>query len=380
MHVTHHTIQRLFRIRSELQEVYWNLLIQTFAKSLIAIFIPIYLLTIGFTLQSVLIFALLFYSTLGVFSLFSAYLSVRWGFKHQIVYCIPLFTIFYMTLVCMQFIPNSFLLLAITGIIGGISSAMYWVPLNSEFVKNTKKIHEGEEVAMVVAIPKLATILAPTAAAVILTLFGFFPLFVLVILIFLLSLIPLFATSDYKPKFTLTQEKRLLVMNKRLAPHLFLRGILYVSEFFLWPIFIFLTLHDFLDVGMAASAAAVGIAFFTYITGKLTDKGHRETVKKIGGVAYCVVWILRMFASTQMEILLLSFMGGMVASLIEVTVFSSFCDRARGKKVLNWVVSREVLLAVGRILMIILLLLVLGLDIRASFAIASVASILFLFI
>jgi len=380
MHIEHSRIQRLFKIKSELQEVYWNLVIQNFAKSLIGIFIPIYLLTLGLELYNVIAFMLFYYPTVGVFSFVSGSLTARLGYKHQILYQVPVFVLFYGLLLSMQFISFSMPLIYLTGIIGGISTCLYWVPMNSEFAKNTKKIHEGEEIATAIALPKLASIAAPTAAALILTAMGFNILFAIVIFLQLLAVIPLFATGDYRSRFKFSQERRMFLMKKQLSFRVFLSGILLLMEGIIWPLFIFITLQNLLDVGIAASVAGIGMVFFTLIIGKMSDRGKRNKLTRIGGLGYGMIWLLRIFPSTSMEIFLLSLLGGMFAAVIEITSFSRFCDIARGRRLLGWVVFREVWLSIGRVLTVLLILFVFGMDLRIGFVLAAAASFLFMFL
>lgn len=278
----------------------------------------------------------------------------------------------------MQFLPFSTAGVYLTGIVGGVASSFYWIPLNTEFAKNTKKIHEGEEIAEATAFKRLATIFTPTIAALILITVGFTPLFGIVILIAFLSVLPLFATNDYKGKFTFSQEKSLFFQKKRLSLHLLLRGPLIFSEAFLWPLFIFVTLGSILDVGIAVSIGGFGIAFFIFLIGRLSDKVNKRNLMKLGGIAYGLVWFSRIFASTPLEIFLLSLLGGMFAAIIEITVFSSFCDVARGRKVMDWVIVREVWLGIGRVSFILLLLLATGMEFTTGFAILGIASFLFL--
>ena len=62
MHIHMHNI---FRLKSELGEIYLNQVIQTFALALIGVFIPIYLLKLGFSLPVVLGFLAVYFLALG---------------------------------------------------------------------------------------------------------------------------------------------------------------------------------------------------------------------------------------------------------------------------------------------------------------------------
>jgi len=380
MDVTHHAIQRIFKIKSELQEVYWNLVIQNFAKSLIGIFVPIYLITLGFSLQQSITFGLFYFLSLALLSPLAGKLSARLGYKHQILYHLPMAVVFYGILITMQFISIPLFVLYITAIIGGTKSALYWIPLNSEFAKSTKKVHESEEIAEAVAFPKIVSIAAPTIAAVVITALGFSILFAVVIFLLLFSVIPLFATRDTKPHFTFSQEKRLLFRNRTISIRMTMRGVLFFMEGFLWPLYIYMTLGNLVDVGIATSIAGIGIAFFTIIIGKMSDRGNRRSIRKIGSVAYAAVWVSRLFAASPLEFYLLSFLGGMFNVINEVSVFSAFCDVARGKRVLGWVVNRELWIGVGRVGAILIILAAVGGEFHAGFIIAALASLVFLVI
>lgn len=372
MHVQHQTIQRIFKIRSELQEVYWNLMLQTFAQSLIGIFIPIYLLTLGFTLPHALTFALIYYVALPAFAPAAAWLASRVGYKHLILYRIPLFTVFYLLLILLQFAP-SFGLLAVAALVGGASVALYWIPLNTEFARNIRKIHAGEDVAVSLALNKAVSIAAPTAAALLLVLFGFTTVFILVIVIMLVAIVPLFATNDYRGRFAFSRERRLFRARPRLNGMLVVSGIFMFGEIFLWPLFIFLSLGNIIDVGLAESISGIGVVLFTILVGKMTDHGRRGSIMRVGGVLYALVWVFRIFARTPLEFFALSLVGGMFAAMMEISFFSTFAEIARGRKVLDWIVVREGWLGMGRVGLILVMLLLPGLEISIAFIAAALA-------
>ena len=378
MHITHQTIQRLFNIKNSLYEVYWNLVIQTFASSLIGIFIPIYLLTIGLDIHGVLVFCFFYYGTMWIASPFSGALTAKVGYKHQILYHLPIVVFFYSLLLMMQIFPLQLPLLYLTAVLGGLSSTFYWVPLNAEFVKNTRVIHQGEDVATIIALPKLITIAAPTAAGILLTFLGFDVLFIVVLLLMFFSVVPLFATHDYRSRFSLSRETNILNLDKKLSLQILLSGLLLFMEFFIWPLFLYIKDFTFLEIGFSASLASLGVVFFTLAIGRLTDRKHTFGLLKIGGLAYGCIWITRLFSSTDMEFFLLSLLGGMFISVIEVAVFSSFCNAARGKRILNWIVMREVWLSIGRLMMVIILLVASWSEFSTAFVIAAIAGFLFL--
>ncbi len=96
----HHHVHAhgLHLIKSELQEVYLNLIIQSFALSLIAIFVPIYLIKLGYSLNQALVFVMVELGMLSFFTPFAVSLAKRFGFKHVILYRAPLIVLYFIAL------------------------------------------------------------------------------------------------------------------------------------------------------------------------------------------------------------------------------------------------------------------------------------------
>ncbi|MCK5043262.1 MAG: hypothetical protein KAR51_04500, partial [Candidatus Aenigmarchaeota archaeon] len=137
MHLHHH-MHKIHILKDELSEVYMNLAIQSFALSLISIFIPIYILSVGFTFDYMILFFMVFYGFIGLTSPVSAALANKFGFKHIILFRTPILITFLLGLYNIDGLAFSPLFLAA---FGGIGSSLYWVSINSIFAKNSTKLH-----------------------------------------------------------------------------------------------------------------------------------------------------------------------------------------------------------------------------------------------
>ncbi len=369
-----HRIHRIFKIRNELGEVYLNQVILTFAASLIGIFIPVFLVLQGFGLGTTMLFFALYWLSLLAFAPVSAFISSRIGFKHTILSSMPLMIMFFAMLMALQLYHE---ILFATAVVWGIAQAMYWVPLNSEFVKNTDKIHEGDEIGHLLALPKIATIIAPSAGAVILQNMGFNSVFIIVIALLFVSVVPLFLTADYKSRFSLNLKNTMFSMRPGFSFIFFIEGALLMSEFIFWSLFIYFRFSNLLPVGIATSVSGFGIAIFTLLVGRLSDRFNRKKIFRTGILFYAAVWFLRYFASSAMEVYMLSFLGGMMGAVMMITVFSNFCDYARRKNILAYISYREIWLGLGRIAPILFLLFA-GMEIRMMFPVAGILVLLLL--
>lgn len=373
----HITLHRLFRIKSELQEIYMNQILQHFAVSLIGIFIPIFIYTMGFDLMSVLLFMVFFYIGLGFLSPISGRMASKMGLKHAILYSSPLIVLYFMFMVLFEHFSSSHPLLYMIGLLGGLAFSLYWISLNSEFVKNSHKLQSGRETARLIAYPRLAAIAAPVIGAFLITGWGYDVLFFFVMIIMGLSVAPLFATNDYKSYFRfMFRDTRIRMKNKYMVAF-FSRGLTFMAEGVMWPLFIFLTFDNLMAVGIAAAFSGIGVAIFTIFVGRISDRMDKRKLVKLGGLGYAFVWLSRIFITTELEVFIMSLIGSMLLAMIAVSLFASFSDDEKEGNVVSRVVSREIWLNIGRIAGLFLFMLVIG-NFQFAFTVTALVSLLFL--
>ncbi|MBI4019881.1 MAG: MFS transporter [Candidatus Aenigmarchaeota archaeon] len=375
-------IHRLFNIKRELKEVYFNLTIDTFALSLVSVFIPIYVFNIALDLNLALLFIAVTWLAIGLFSPIAASIASIIGVKHTILLRLPVQVVFLALLLTIPETLGYFagyeqvFILAIA-FIGGVADSLYWTSLNGEFVKNMDKIHQTEEIGALFAAARVGSVVAPALGGIVLTFLGFNILFTIVIILILSSIIPLLRTGDYKGGFRLKMDIIGLKSNRRLAFALFLQGMTNAAEAVMWPLYIFFLFDEFVVVGLASTASGIGIAILTVAVGRFAARFDRRKMIRIGGVAYACLWLLRPFGGTLLEIVLLSFTGGLLLVLINIPLFSIFADFA-SENIMGRVVFRELWLNTGRVLLLLALLFVPTMRFEAAFVAAGIAALLFL--
>lgn len=379
-HNFHHLL-RIHRIRKELKEVYANQLIDGFAINLLRVFVPIYLIILGFSLQSSLFFMVTFSLTGIAMCLPTAFLSSRVGLKHAILYRAPVLVFFTYLLYSIPSAGSGNALMLLTAMVWGISHSLYWIPFHAKFIKNSDKLHEGEEVGILMALSMTAATFAPAIGGLLLTYFSFHLVFVLFALLVVVSIVPLFLTSDYKKVFRLNMSRWNWKLSRAYHVGFFSNGLLYSSEFVLWPIYTFVVFGDTVTVGVSTTLILVGLSMFTFITGKMSDRIKKDRILKVGAVAYSILWVSRIFAQTRLEFFLLSFLGGMFYTLIKIPFFTQFCNfaKSRGRMVLDDSSIRQIWVYAG-MTAIYLPVVVLPIDLTATFLITAVISLLFLWI
>ena len=136
-------LHNLGKVKEDLNELYLNQVLRQIAFSLIGVFVPIYLFSLGFTLETALLFMAVQWASLGLFSLLSAEIGPRVGLKRTIVISTPLYVVYFLTIAVVNMYTPLLLIFSIS-ILGGFTQSLYWTSLHSEFVKNSHKIHEKE--------------------------------------------------------------------------------------------------------------------------------------------------------------------------------------------------------------------------------------------
>ncbi|NIO20681.1 MAG: hypothetical protein GTN76_08070 [Candidatus Aenigmarchaeota archaeon] len=350
-----HHIFHIHRIREELKEVYENQIIDKFAFSLLMVFIPVYLFIIGYSIAESLL-ALVITELVTIFlAIPFASVASKLGLKHTILYRIPLAIVFILWLYTMPYMGLNLVNIFIVGLVWGVSRTLYWIPLNSEFVENSDKLHRGEEVGFLLALPVLISIWCPFMGGLVLELTGFPVLFSIYIILMLVSIVPLFLTKEYRKFFQFKMKDLNFRLGSRFNTGFFAQGLLIMGEFLIWPFYTYLTFNNLVSTGIVASLTALGIAFFILLIGRFADRISRSKMLRAGVVGCFFVWVLRYFAATGLEFFILSFLGGIFIVLVRIPIFSSFSDNAKERNILNDVSIREISLSVGRVLIISLM-------------------------
>ena len=119
-----------YYLKKQINSLYLNHLFRGIAFSLFGIFVPIYFLTLGYSLQSVFIYFLLFQTILFISLILANLLAQRIGYKTVIVASVPLTIIFVLLLQLLETTPISIFLIAI---IAGLKSGLYYIPMHAFF-------------------------------------------------------------------------------------------------------------------------------------------------------------------------------------------------------------------------------------------------------
>ncbi|MBS3107813.1 MFS transporter [Candidatus Woesearchaeota archaeon] len=345
-----------YAAKKELLELYISMFIRNFAFSMAGLFVPLYLYSdLGLPLRSVVLFYLTWTIGMGIFTPICAKLSHKFGIKHSMLFSMP-FTVAYFFL--MDFLKTTDMSYMVPAIVYSFGSAWFWIAFNTAFTKCSDCNNRGKQVGIWFFTSYIAGIIGPFVGGLILLFFNFQILFFIVGALLFCSMIPLFFTKDTKSdgdfKISRVFDKKYL----QFAPAYFSDGIRYSTIVVLWPIFIFIILGAYIQLGAIGSIATLIAAFWSYAVGKFADHGFKIKVMKIGGITDALVWFFGwIFAKFGMIALgIITSLETITYTLISVPLTVLAYDvAAKNEKGIEVLISREFFLTFGRALMLLII-------------------------
>lgn len=341
-----------FSFNRKLSTEYISISIRSLILSMIGIFIPAYILSLGYNLNDIIIYYLIFSVAIFLFTPVATKFVSKAGLKFSIVASFPLLVIAYLLLYSSEIHKISIYWSLIPTILSFLS---FWPAFHTDFASNSNKDNRGHEVGYVQILSIILASIGPILAAFIILFFGFSVLFITISILMLLAIIPLYNIEENYPKHKFNL-KDLIIKKRALRDYFifFSEGIDIMSDGVLWPLFIYLMFRDYLVLGYAGSLLSLSLLIPVYIASKYTDSKKRQKLLSIGSLLYSLSWLLRPFASTIRSVYLISIFSGISGALLYVPYHSIFYNKVTKNNTTEYIVIREMFMSLGRIFVLTL--------------------------
>lgn len=384
--------------------------IQSFASSMVSIFIPIYFLNLSYSVPQVIKFYIVHYLLLLAFAFITIYVVRLIGLQQTILARAPFKLIYYILLVLLPIYNFPIYIIAF---FSGLEAAMYWIPLHIIFSRYSNKNEMGEATGKLFALPKLFSIFSPLIGGFIAVTFGFSALLVTVFIFVLIAIIPLllafsngdsfiFKDGKFIPKkfssfvlsvycnlvealhakstfkFEIKKGWRLFKDNKKYFLAEILDNIGEEVEAIIWPIFVFLTLENVAAVGIVGTLLNIGSFLFTLLVGRISDKISKKKLIKFGAILLTLTWLCRYYINQEYLIYLITIIAGFITVLFLVPFTSYGYALPKRSEINEFFVFREIPVAIGRVVILIIALLLID-NLSLVFPVAGLAYLYFLF-
>jgi MFS family permease len=337
-------------LKRQMRELYVSTAILNFGVSMVQIFEPIYLYTIGFSLKQIIIFFVASYVVYFLVVPLGGKFARTHGYEHSLSLSTPFLIIYFISLFSIPRHP-AFIVTAIFSL--AIFKMFYWPGYRALLARYTDDHHAGRALSGLSVLSTVSAIVAPIAGGALLTVTSFPVLFITASAIILLSTIPLLRTPEVFEPHDLSY----VDAYKRLFRPEFRRALFahfgYGEEFiesFIFPIFILLIIPSYLGIGAVVTGATLVMLVVTIIIGRVTDEHHRHPILRTGVLFTVLAWAAKMVVSSAFGVLIAQslYMGGRITIGIPFVTLAS--KRARKYSVMKSVVFYEMSITIGKIL------------------------------
>jgi|SRR3989344_1272141 len=368
----------------EVKEVYWFTIISNMALSMVFIFEPIYLYTLGYSLTKIMVFYLLVYSSYLFLITFGAKFAGRFGYKHAIFLSNIFFVAYWFTLYGIKFHPWLFF---VSPIFFAMQKSLFWPAYDADIALFSAKGQRGREVGMLTSLVQIAFIAGPLVGGMISEKFGFMVLFIASSALIMLSTYPLFSSPEIYSPHQFTFGKLLEMLRKYRSNFFgywgFAEDLMIMS---LWPVYMFMVIGNFENIGIVSTIATViGTVVMLYV-GRLIDKqGGRHRIIFESSVVYAATWILRFLSQGVALVLGFDILTKALKNILNVPINSLTYENASTDgpdHAVAYSVFFEFSLAVGKVITSLASILILSLtnNIYLVFAFAGILTMFYGFL
>ena len=363
--------------KKEMRAFYIALSLRCMATSMIGVFGPVYLLTVGFSLKLVLLYLAINLMAITPSSPIVGKITQKFGLKHTVIAAPPVSILFYLMLYFLKSYPSLPLLFS-TAIVGALGATLFWIPMNSHFALNSSHKTITEQVSYRKIISKQAKMTAPLIASAIIVYFGFPVLFTIASLFYVLCFIPLLMTKDYTLPLHRHRDGFLAKKNLKYSLLFFVRGVYSIAGVTFLPLYIYLQSESYVATGISASFVGVGVIIGALIIGKVADRFGKYEIMRLAAIISTGTWIAVFFMS-GVWLYILSVIAGMASMALSVTVMAIYCKKFKPVMSEKYMIHREMWLGIGNGVVPLFAIALIGFGFKSIFIIAALTAAFFIF-
>ncbi len=352
--------------------------LNVFGRAMISIFIPIFLLKIGFSITGVLLYYLIFNLFDWPLNFVAKWAIQKIGARKVVMIGTISFIIFFGILYNLQL--GNWYLFVIMAFFLALYDTFYWVGHLYLFMLTSKhKKNISGDTSFLYIVKKIAGVLAPMIGALILIFLHRNILIITSMVILSLSIWPLYKFKNIKDK----PEKEKVFDSKKFFSNIqdtksFITMAFYglhnVAEDVIWPIFIFTLFNSLESVAIIPILVSVSSIILTYFTGKV-KKSNRARVTSLAALLVTVTWILRIVLSSNIFYYLSVVLVGFFSVLITLPTDSDIFELGERKDPLFASTYRNFISMFPRIFLYAFLIILLEVF-KISFVVAAVSMFL----
>ncbi|MBR6252228.1 MAG: MFS transporter [Clostridia bacterium] len=324
--------------------------ISTFARSLIEIFISLYLFKNGFSITSIIAF----YCLENIFSLFLSYLFIRIGerFNYAIIMIIGLIAFVALQIVLGN-VENTWQYVLIISLIYSLYRRGYWVSRRNYITSVMPTKESSNAFSILVVLAQISTILAGYVGAILLDNFSMTFVTIASSALLVLSVIPLFLIKTKKEpaKINLIANmKKYEKSNYLLFAFYELNNLLTM----LFPIYIALYIQDtYIMAGNLNAISNISIIVFVMIYGRIINKNKNFVF--LSTVLLLIISLLKVL-QVDYFVLAIYFLDGLVQKMQNQSINKIYFENRKDMDITHYNLIYQITEAISRFIVAIPLL------------------------
>ncbi len=366
---------------------YTHSLIRLFGVNIFQIFSGIYiyqtLLGFGFSLSQAISFTSLILALIFLIQIISIPPSLwiinKKGLRFAVFWGNAALILYYFFLALARLDAIAFLIAAI---FAGIQLGLYWTAFHIYFAELSDDNKQGREISLNAFMGSIVAIGAPSFGGLIIINFGYPAVFLVVSLLMGMAMIPLknLPKQDDRVPFDIVKTILLLSPKKEIKSLSAFSGvgISQITTQIFWPIFVLPIIAGIEEIGFLGSIIALFGSISAISLGLLIDKFGAKKVLSVISPLDSISGLARLFVNTPFQVYGISTISSAVSEGQFIALDSLAYHRGRESNIVAIIVQREVGLALGRFIFLIILGLLFwfGLPIAVVFVIAALTSLL----
>ncbi|HVF69003.1 MAG TPA: MFS transporter [Xanthomonadales bacterium] len=330
---------------TEINELYISLSLQAFASGLVGIFVPIYLYNLGFSISSLAMFFIVTILTNIILYPLTAKAVGWYGPKHIIAIS---YILMFFYVIMLYLLPTNPQALYPAAIMGGIASVMFWMARHIDFATVISARSTTSKFSTLLIFLTIVQALAPLIGGVIATNYGIQYGFLGTCIGLLFAIYPLIKT----PEPVVPRKTEIKIFQTAPIRHMIANFAINAQgtvAAFQWPLFIFLVVKTYQDVGVVSSASLIIVVVLLHFMGKMDDHGQKSKMLKVGSNFRSLVHISRTFVQSFSAALGINLLGDITDTLVSVPYAARFYGGARRYDIPAYLVDMEIAGGFGKI-------------------------------
>lgn len=341
------------------------LFVSTFARTLIEVFVSLFLFKSGFSINLILQFYLLE----NLFALFISYFFVKIGerFNYSIVMCIGIVSFIALQFALNNVVCNELFIVSIA-LLYSLYRRGYWVARRYYVTGVIPQRNSSGPFSIMLVVSEIASILAGFLGSSLLDGFNVSILTIISSALLFISVIPLLGIKDRTKGTKIELIKNLKKYDKRnyLAFSLYEINNLLA---FIFPIFIAIYIKDtYVMAGVINAISSLAMIVFIVVYGKIIKKRNYFVASSLLFVLICFIKLLSM----DYYILILCFIEGFIKKMQEQSVSKIYFENRRNMDLTHYNLIYQMLEALARAIVVVPLLFMKDVRVMIVFVLAVI--------